>query len=149
IMVARFGEVLVVDWGLAKVLTQGRGADGSATSETSADSATDEPATIRTTRTDAGIGSDTTAGGVLGTPAFMPPEQAAGEIERLDERADVFGLGAVLCVLLTGEPPYVAEDRDTIRLMSLRGDLASAFARLDACGADVELIALCKRCLAP
>jgi tetratricopeptide (TPR) repeat protein len=152
IMVGRFGEVLVMDWGLAKVLTHGRGTDQSATSETSAEGSaldTEEPAPIRTTRTDVGIGSETTAGCVLGTPAFMPPEQAAGEVERLDERVDVFGLGAVLCVLLTGQPPYVSESRDTIRRMSMRGDLADAFARLDACGADAELIALCKRCLAP
>ena len=47
----------------------------------------------------------------MGTPAFMPPEQAGGEIDKLDERADVFGLGAILCVILTGQPPYVARHR--------------------------------------
>jgi tetratricopeptide (TPR) repeat protein len=85
----------------------------------------------------------------MGTPAYMPPEQAGGEIEKLDERADVFGLGAILCVILTGQPPYVADTIEATRLMAVRGQLAGAFARLDACGADPELISLAKKCLAP
>jgi tetratricopeptide (TPR) repeat protein len=84
----------------------------------------------------------------MGTPAYMPPEQAGGEIDKLDERADVFGLGAVLCVILTGEPPYVADSGEAVRLMAVRGQLEAAFARLDACAADADLVVLCKRCLA-
>ena len=52
----------------------------------------------------------TASGSVMGTPAYMPPEQALGKIDSMDERADVFGLGAILCEILTGNPPYVGTD---------------------------------------
>ncbi len=144
VMVGAFGEVQVLDWGLAKVLT-GTGADSVVKQPIEFDR---EPATeIRTSRDTPD--SATEAGSVVGTPAFMSPEQAGGEADKIDRRSDVFGLGAVLCSILTGKPPYVADGADAVRLMSVRGQTGGAYARLDACGADAELIGLAKSCLAP
>jgi serine/threonine-protein kinase len=79
----------------------------------------------------------------------MPPEQARGEIDQLDERADVFGLGAILCEILTGKPPYVGSARSDALAQAREAALDDSHSRLDRCGADPELIALAKKCLAP
>ena len=141
IMVGSFGEVQVMDWGLAKVLTnrerqrpQGDPAATTAPTEIKSQRDVETPFTEH--------------GSVLGTPAYMAPEQAAGELDRIDTRADVFGLGAILCVLLTGKPPFLGRDAESVRLAAVRGKTEEAFARLDGCGADPDVVALCKRCLA-
>ncbi|MGL4444475.1 MAG: tetratricopeptide repeat protein, partial [Alsobacter sp.] len=150
IMVGAFGEVQVMDWGLAKVLAEGGIAD-----EERASRAHREPEdgtqirTARSTGSHGSFGTETEAGSLLGTPAYMPPEQATGDIAHLDRRADVFGLGAILCEILTGKPPYVGRSGEEVRRKAANGDLADATARLDACGADAELIALTKKCLSP
>ncbi|MFN0020548.1 MAG: tetratricopeptide repeat protein [Pirellulaceae bacterium] len=148
IMVGAFGEVQVMDWGLAKVLAEGGIADEERSSRQREQPS--DVTTIRTARsTGTSNGTDTQAGSLLGTPAYMPPEQANGDVERLDRRADVFGLGAILCEILTGKPPYVGRSGEETRRQAANGDLADAMARLNACGADAELITLAKACLAP
>ncbi len=155
IMVGAFGEVQVMDWGLAKVLAEGGIADEerAANRERSASRERERPEEITTIRTarsiGSGFGTDTEAGSLLGTPAYMPPEQANGEVALLDRRADVFGLGAILCEILTGKPPYVGRSHEEVRRKAANGDLADALIRLDGCGADAELIALTKTCLSP
>jgi tetratricopeptide (TPR) repeat protein/serine/threonine protein kinase len=136
IMVGAFGEVQVMDWGLAKVLHADR--------RSSAGVPVEETSAITTARAAAGMSSRT--GAVLGTPAYMAPEQARGEIENLDETCDVFGLGAILCVLLTGQPPYTGPD---FSAQTRQGTLSGAHARLDACGADAQLVGLARWCLEP
>jgi serine/threonine-protein kinase len=150
IMVGAFGEVQVMDWGLAKVLPAGGVADeknslqkqqGQSIIQTMRSVGSDPPGAARS------VGSQTQMGSVMGTPAYMPPEQALGEIDQMDERADVFGLGGILAELLTGKPPYVGNDATQVYRLASRGKLEDCFQRLDACGADSELITLAKHCL--
>jgi tetratricopeptide (TPR) repeat protein len=143
VMVGAFGEVQVMDWGLAKVLTPFSGEP-----EATAPEATEPPGTeIRTLR--GPDGAHTQSGSVLGTPSFMPPEQAAGLVGKVDARSDVFGLGAILAAILTGQPPYVGPDGEAVWLMAVQGELADCLARLGACGAEQGLVDLCRRCLSP
>ncbi|QDU24079.1 serine/threonine-protein kinase [Urbifossiella limnaea] len=143
VMVGAFGEVQVMDWGLAKVLRPGTAADG-----TVADAAATAPNTEVRSLRDSDI-ERTQAGAVMGTPAYMPPEQAAGAAHKVTPRSDVFGLGAVLAVILTGRPPFEAGSAETTRVKAAQGDVADCLSRLDDCGAEPELVALCKRCLSP
>jgi serine/threonine-protein kinase len=138
LMVGAFGEVQVMDWGLAKALASGEREPP----ETSSTQGADTPRSPELPR------EDTREGTVLGTPAYMAPEQARGEIERLDERCDVFGLGAILCVILTGQPPYVGSTSAAVLQQAQRANLDEAFARLHGSGADPEVVALTRRCLA-
>jgi tetratricopeptide (TPR) repeat protein len=138
IMVGAFGEVQVMDWGLAKVLDVG---DGETPSPEAAGVETSFDLRERGGETP----EATLPGSVLGTPAYMAPEQARGEVDRLDARCDVFGLGGILCEVLTGKPPFVGGD---VRARAARADLDDAHARLSACGADAEVVALARRCLA-
>lgn len=87
IMIGPFGEVLVLDWGVAKIL-------GHTLSELPDDGRQ-------------GTGGETLQGTVIGTPGYMAPEQMRGDVLATDERADVYALGAILHFLLTGEPPTV------------------------------------------
>jgi tetratricopeptide (TPR) repeat protein len=158
IMVGAFGEVQVMDWGLAKRLQP----DPTPAAPPSPAVVRAEPVALPEAPA-AGLtaaftlpatpqpDSDrlTQAGQVLGTPAFMSPEQARGVIESLDERSDVFGLGAILCVILTGAPPYLGTDRSSVYQCAARADLTDALQRLQLCGADRELAELCRLCLMP
>ena len=145
VMVGSFGEVQVMDWGLAKVLPRGeRGHDHPGAVHEHV-----VPVSVIQTARSGSDADASEAGSVLGTPGYMAPEQARGEIDALDERADVFGLGSILCEILTGAPAFVGRSSDEALRKAGRGDLADAYARLETCGAETELIALAKDCLTP
>jgi serine/threonine-protein kinase len=108
IIVGKFGETLVVDWGLAKPL--GRTESGPAPEERPL-----MPASVSGS-------AQTQPGSALGTPAYMSPEQAQGQLERLSPRSDVYSLGATLYCLLTGKPPFEADDIGTVIRAVQRGE---------------------------
>jgi serine/threonine-protein kinase len=139
VMTGTFGEVQVVDWGLGKVL---RAEESSAARPVVA-----AGASVVSVRAGPGA-AKSMVGSVMGTPNYMPPEQAQGLVDVVDERTDVFALGAILCEILTGAPPYQGTDIESV-LKARKADLADAKARLDACGADGALVALAIRCLSP
>jgi PAS domain S-box-containing protein len=95
VVVGEFGEVVVIDWGLAKRIGE-LDADAGELDEPDAPGLSD--------------GLQTMHGTAMGTPAFMAPEQALGEVDKLDERTDVYGLAAILYQILTGSPPFVGRD---------------------------------------
>ena len=142
VMVGAFGQVQVMDWGLAKVLEQGGVAD-----EERALWAGEGGSSVRTFRS-ASEGLESRVGSVLGTPSYMAPEQARGELDTLDERADVFALGSILCEVITGRPAFAGESTAEVCRKAERADLSDAWARLDACDADAELVGLARSCLA-
>jgi tetratricopeptide (TPR) repeat protein/serine/threonine protein kinase len=143
VMVGPFGEVQVMDWGLAKVLKEG----GIADEPPATPGPRPEVSVIQTVRSGSTV-DDSQAGSVMGTPAYMAPEQAGGEIENVDRRADVFGLGSILCEALTGQPAYTGRSAPEVLRKAMRGDTADALARLDACTAEPELITLARESLA-
>jgi serine/threonine protein kinase/Tfp pilus assembly protein PilF len=151
VMVGAFGEVQVMDWGLAKVLVPTTADAETENGGPRGETITASTAGARKGDTDSAVSTadPTGAGTVLGTLAYMPPEQARGEVDYLDERCDVFALGAILCQILVGQTPYAGVDPAEVHDKAMRGDLAELFARLDGCGAEETLIALAKRCLAP
>ena len=124
ILVGGFGEVLVTDWGFSSSLAP-RPDAGAA----DADGAAPKPR-------------------VVGTPAYMSPEQARGDVQRIGCRSDVFALGAVLCEILTGTPAYAGDSASEILLAASRAWLDDAWKRLEGCTADATLVALARRCLA-
>ncbi len=104
VMVGRFGETYVMDWGLAKVMD--REPEETQRVEDVALSSVSLVHTDRKEQSD----SASMYGDVVGTPSFMPPEQALGKVDEVDARSDVYALGAQLYHLLVGRAPYVEPD---------------------------------------
>ena len=99
-MVGEFGETLVVDWGLAKVVGESDPADALLQDQLEQIHASGAIRTID--------------GHAIGTPAYMSPEQARGHIGSVDERSDIYGLGAMLYEILTGGPPHRGQNAAAI-----------------------------------
>ena len=155
IMIGSYGETFVVDWGLAKCLTDAPSPPTTSSKETASPlpaeesiAQTDTPLPRRAEPTLI-VAMKSREGTVLGTPAYMAPEQARGQIDVVDRRADVFSLGAILCEILTGAPPYRGRGGSEVLRLAAEGELRDARNRLDASGADAELTGIARVCLQP
>jgi len=140
IMVGDFGEVQVMDWGLAKDLN-----------EWSRRRVRRARELTKSTLLDVAMMVDSSPESWegMGTPAYMAPEQADGDPHHLTPAADVFGLGGLLCVILTGRPPYVAASRAELLRKAAMADLDDAFALLEQAPVEPQWKDLCRRCLDP
>ena len=159
IMVGKFAEVQVMDWGMAKRLNAKNNQPGlsfslanppdySVVAEiNSAESENDTVA--RSHESSVNDRRLTQFGDVLGTPRYMAPEQARGELNLVGTRADVFSLGAILFEILTGNPLYADTNSKEVLAKVAGGQLHSSFSLLDKCDADAKLVSLCRRCLSP
>ena len=135
ILIGEFGETVVIDWGLAKDLDA-----------TDAPESRNRAPRVRTkTPTVTQSATLTVAGSVMGTPAYMAPEQARGE--PLDERADVFALGAMLYHTLAGVPPYNARTATDVIASAALGKVVPLVEREKRVPAD--LVAIVERAMAP
>jgi serine/threonine protein kinase len=129
IMLGKYGETLVVDWGLAKRC----GEDDP-----------DEPAPPQHSDISGASRPLTQPGGVYGTPAYMSPEQAAGKTEELGPGTDIYSLGATLLTLLTHQPPIRGRDVGEVLRRVQAGDLDWPAGR----SLPAPLAAICKKALA-
>ncbi len=132
VILGKYGETLVVDWGLAKAVGRRESAPRS-----------DERTLIPSLSSGS---AETLPGSTLGTPAYMSPEQAVGDLEILGPRSDVYSLGATLYCLLIGRPPVEGDDPGAVLAAVQKGDFAAPRG-LDP-SLDPALGAICLRAMA-
>ncbi|MDA0841666.1 MAG: protein kinase, partial [Planctomycetota bacterium] len=176
IMVGDFGEVLVMDWGLAKVLKQDQrpetgdkrpeeintqhstsnaqhpSSDSTTPSlhhSSPSDSTTPPPhhsasSSVSSIRSDSDV-AQTLEGAVQGTPAYMPPEQAEGQIDKIDHRSDIYSLGAILYEILTLKRPVEGKTVTAVLLKVSEGKILAPEKRAPERGVPKELSAICMK----
>ena len=136
VVIDSFGQVIVIDWGLAKVID-----------DTSVESLMDSVAI--------GNANRTSEGQVLGTPLYMAPEQAAGRLDEQDHRTDIYGLGAILFAIVTGYAPHEKTQKESVDsgvgargMISVIASGDTPSAREANSDADPALDAICRKAMA-
>jgi serine/threonine-protein kinase len=131
VMLGPFGEALVIDWGLARPFAR---------------SESQRVSGEETLRPASGGGVETQLGAAVGTPAYMSPEQAAGNWDVVGPASDVYALGATLYTLLTGRPPFGGEPWPALQQKIQRGEFVPP--RQAAPATPPALDAVCRKAMA-
>jgi PAS domain S-box-containing protein len=132
IIIGDFGEVVVLDWGLAKSIAPGE--------------ADDEAAPLGPLGDVTAAADQTVQGQVVGTPAYMAPEQAAGRLDQIGPCTDIYGLGAILYEILTGEPPFAGSSTMEVIRQAQQGRIVPPHERWAEVPPGLE--AICQKALA-
>lgn len=133
VMIGEHGEVQIVDWGLAKRI---------------ADPDPEVPSDPRSFASFAAGVYETVDGYAFGTPSYCSPEQALGEVAAIDDRSDVFGIGAILHHLLAGRPPYYGRDRAEVLERARLGRVNDPELVRGPWRVPPELVAICRKACA-
>jgi serine/threonine-protein kinase len=140
VMLGEYGETIVLDWGLAK----------------RAGAAESEGIPPLTEQPDEGVSGETALqpgltrpGEIMGTPAYMAPEQAAGDQERIGPATDIYALGVLLYQILTSQPPCAAESREELLAAVRRGEIQPPSAKRSAVPRPLEAVCLKALALRP
>jgi tetratricopeptide (TPR) repeat protein/tRNA A-37 threonylcarbamoyl transferase component Bud32 len=131
VVLGGYGEVFVLDWGLAKLATA---------PELAVPGALSAAGPVGVTPTPVGPRDETVTGAILGTPAFLAPEQAGGD--PASTASDVYGLGAMLYVILTGAPPYDGPNMQDVLDRVLAGPPPQPQTMNPACPPGLEAICI-------
>jgi formylglycine-generating enzyme required for sulfatase activity len=149
VMVGRFGEVYVMDWGLARVQGRPEVRDVRLRANDAPSSAVhSDLMSARSLGLDSSL--VTMDGDIVGTPAYMPPEQARGEINAIGPASDIYSIGAILYHLLAGRAPFVTQGKDGDAIKVWRRVCEGPPARLRELAPEShpELVAICEKAMA-